>query len=748
MASTDQTNSGELKRARTDLLIISVLSLFLELACIRWFSSHVVSLTFFTNVILLASFLGMSLGCLAARRNTSFINYTPALILLGMLCSLVLPRLGKYVTVNVLSAQFIFFGTQQEAVDPSKFPISVEVLGSFFFALLALAFVGIGQEVGRTLNNLTDRLQAYSINILGSIFGIVLLSLCSWAQLSPLWWFSLSGLMAGVYFWRRYGKLQNALSRQAAFYIALLILPLLSIASNLNAVWMSGNHEFYWSPYYRITYSKEPERAIGVNLITHQEMVGLNRPYVAYALPHMINRDAGGQTFKDVLIIGAGSGNDVARALQWGATHVDAVEIDPVIYRLGREHHPDSPYNDPRVSIHLDDGRNFLRSTTRKYDLVIFALLDSLMLHSGYSSIRLESYLFTLEAFSDVKSHLKPDGIFAMYNYFRKGWLVNRIEHGAGTVFEKQPLVFTLPYIPSVDADLTSGGYTFVMVGNTDHIKKTFSETPNYHLSSVQPPTPNSPNGFLPNREIASEAGPLTIGLTKVVPLETPLRSATDNWPFLYLRSPELPGMTMRGMMIMGTISLILIFLFVPRGAGSTPQWSNLATMFFLGAGFMLMESKSVAHMALLFGSTWIVNSIVFFAVLVMIFAGNMFLMKFKPTKKWPFYVGILASLGLHWAVPLGTFLGMPREVQILLSCLLVFTPIFFAALIFGMAFRESKDSDLALGANIAGAVVGGLLENLTLLLGFQNILLVAIAFYLLSLVAPLAFKKMDTRLA
>ena len=74
-------------------------------------------------------------------------------------------------------------------------------------------------------------------------------------------------------------------------------------------------------------------------------------------------------------------------------------------------------------TVHLDDGRNFLRSTPRQYDLIVYALVDSLVLHSGYSNIRLESYLFTTQAFDDVRKHLKPDGLFVMYNYFRQGGL-------------------------------------------------------------------------------------------------------------------------------------------------------------------------------------------------------------------------------------------------------------------------------------------------------------------------------------
>ena len=105
--------------------------------------------------------------------------------------------------------------------------------------------------------------------------------------------------------------------------------------------------------------------------------------------------------FGNVLIVGAGNGSDVAQALAHNADHVDAVEIDPALMQIGIDQHPNHPYCDPRVSRFINDGRAFLRTTptSTKYDLVIFALPDSLTLVSSQSAIRLESFLFTEEAF-------------------------------------------------------------------------------------------------------------------------------------------------------------------------------------------------------------------------------------------------------------------------------------------------------------------------------------------------------------
>ena len=142
-----------------------------------------------------------------------------------------------------------------------------------------------------------------------------------------------------------------------------------------------------------------------------------------YFLPYeRLGKDA----LDDVLIVGAGTGTDVAVSLSEGAKHVDAVEIDPRILQIGEQLHPDRPYDDPRVTTIIDDARAFLERTDKKYDLILFALPDSLTLVSGQSSLRLESYLFTQEAMERARSHLKPDGAFAMYNYYWESWLVDR----------------------------------------------------------------------------------------------------------------------------------------------------------------------------------------------------------------------------------------------------------------------------------------------------------------------------------
>jgi hypothetical protein len=227
-------------------------------------------------------------------------------------------------------------------------------------------------------------------------------------------------------------------------------------------------------------------------------------------------------------------------------------------------------------------------------------------------------------------------------------------------------------------------------------------------------------------------------GLATVIPPKETLRTATDDWPFLYLRKPMIPTLSWRGVIIMAILSLLLIFAFVRKKAAT--EMTNNADpfllriqLFFLGAGFLLIETKAVVTMALLFGSTWIVNSVVFLAVLVMILLANLWTARFSPTRLWPYYVGLMISLLLNCMIPLDFFLGMSRLVQVVASCALVFAPILFAAVIFASVFKRTGEPDQALGINIAGAMVGGLAEYSSMLLGFQYLVLVAVAFYLVS---------------
>src|SRR5262249_23005961 len=125
------------------------------------------------------------------------------------------------------------------------------------------------------------------------------------------------------------------------------------------------------------------------------------------------------------------------------------------------------PYRDQRVTIRPGDGRSFLRTTTSKYDVIIFAVVDSLALHSSYSSVRLESFLFTEGAFRDIKAALKPGGVFVLYNFYRQGWLVCRLAALCERVFGSPPLVMSIPARSAISPDDNlRGSATYLIAGD------------------------------------------------------------------------------------------------------------------------------------------------------------------------------------------------------------------------------------------------------------------------------------------
>jgi len=709
-----------------DLFFISFATLFLELACIRWFGSAVLFLTFFTNLVLFACFLGMSVGLLATGRRADLVTWVIPLAVAAVgLAELTSWAYAHYGNLSIdvggqASPQQVFFGTEPQRGDLSRFVVPIECVAALFFAVIALMFVGLGQAMGRAFAATPDRVAAYSVDILGSLAGIACFTLASYCQTSPVVWFAIG--LAAVF------RVLPRVSRPQ-LYGLLALMALLAIAATRDG----GRFLTFWSPYYKVTYHPR-SGMIETNHIGHQVIVDVRKDGPAYSLPHLLNRDTGGRPFDDVLIIGAGSGNDVAAALWHGAGAIDAVEIDPSIQRIGRIDHPNRPYADRRVSAHLDDGRSFVKATGRRYDLATYALVDSLVLHSGYSSLRLESFLFTEEAFRDIKAKLKPGGAFVMYNAFRQGWVVGRLAELAEKVFGTRPIVLSMPHVDAIEPGDNQGGrVTCLLVGMpgspfVERVRKAFDAGSSFWLAAV-PEANARANGFggRPPRADSydgswSEVRPVRVATSGVRPLPT------DAWPFLYLREPVIPALNLRGMALVAGISLLILAAFA-RVRTARPS----GRMFFLGAGFMLLESKGVVHMALLFGSTWVVNAVVFGAILVLILLSNLFVSVVRPRATWPYYFLLGAALVVNSLVPMSGFLSVAGLPRLIASCAVVFIPVFFAGVIFAAAFRDSLRPDVALGSNVAGVILGGLAENLSLVFGFDHLLLVALVFYGLS---------------
>src|SRR6266446_2162481 len=723
-----RVDAQKIRLQTLNLFLVGFLVLFLELACIRLFAAYVVFLQFFTNVVLIASFLGMSCGCLAAREPRDWLGYFPYIALGTVVAALAMRvafRFWSGFSIDVggqVSPQEVFFGTEYRSPDVAQFVVPIEAVVAAFFVLVALMFVGLGQVLGRAFESYPNRVMGYTLNIGGSLAGIVGFSAISFIQAPPVVWFFIS--CAGIaYLLHQTGSL----TRLRALTLAALVLGL-----GVPMDWFNPTYNNRWSPYYMLAHDTA-SGSITVNTISHQKMVPFASGGSSYSLVHLLQQHSGGAPFHDVLIIGAGSGNDIAHALRFGASQIDAVEIDPVIQDIGRHYHPDHPYQDPRVIPHLDDGRHFLRTTDRKFDLVIYALVDSLILHSGYANIRLESYLFTQQALTDVKRVLKPDGTFVMYNQFRQGWIVERIAAMAERTFGCLPTVLSLPYEESLKTS-SPAGFAMIIAGCNSRIGDAFARHKNFWLDTV--PVRNldvdgftlRPETMAPDQSRNFER----ISPTTLIHDGGEVVSTGDDWPFLYLRGKLIPNLTIRSMVILGLLGVGMVYLFLPKG-----RIAINGRMFFLGAAFMLLETRAVVQMALLFGSTWLVNSAVFFTVLILILLANLYVLKVPRVRLRWHYCGLLALLAAGTIVPLDLFLSGGIVWRYIVPCAIALGPILFAGVIFAQTFRDTPNPDQALGSNIAGAVLGGLAESLSAVLGFQHLLLVAIGFYLLSAWPP-----------
>ena len=639
---------------RVRLILLSFLMLFVELALIRWTGSNVVYLSYFSNFILLGSFLGIGVGFLRAKARVNLFPYAPVALAFFAAFILLFP-----VQIDRGGEDLIYFGAPEATGLPPWLMLPV------IFVAVAGLMAMIAEGVGRQFVEF-EPLEAYRLDIAGSVLGIVGFSIISFLWAPPIVW----GVVTAALF------LVVLPSRRPVQLVALAGLLLIVGRESVEPAWS-------WSPYYKVeiaTAVDEPDIThINVNGVPHQAMTTIEdrrEREPIYFLPY----ERTSTSLEDVLIVGAGTGTDVAIALAEGAGHVDAVEIDPRLQQIGAESHPEHPYDDPRVSVHIDDGRAFLERTDQQYDLILFALPDSLTLVSGQSSLRLESYLFTREAMEEARAHLKPDGAFAMYNYYREGWLIDRL---AGT------LNAAYDHAPCVDSVGGVGRLAVLTVGLAQE--------------SVACPTEWTP--------------------TNAAAAATP---ATDDYPFLYLQERAIPGF------YLATLALILVasVAFTRWASGPITRMRSYVDLFFMGVAFLLLETKAVVQFALLFGTTWFVNALVFAGVLLSVLAAIEVARRVRVARPQLLYVALLASLAVAWVIPADALLQLDVAPRFLAAVLVWFTPIFIANLVFAHRFRDVEESNVAFGANLLGAMVGGVLEYAALVTGYQALIVVVAVLY------------------
>ena len=222
----------------------------------------------------------------------------------------------------------------------------------------------------------------------------------------------------------------------------------------------------------------------------------------------------------------------------------------------------------------------------------------------------------------------------------------------------------------------------------------------------------------------------------------------TDDWPFLHLIKRSIPSFYMRAMVVMAVflgILLLVIHFATAKANKALAPGSNFTKIAFalMGAAFLLLETKSIIQFSLLFGTTWINNSLVFLGVLVLVLAANWsaYLLRGKAAVKWIFLLLIISSL-LPLLYPLGNLLSIESvALRFLFASLLTFSPIYFANLIFSVTFRDQVVPAHMFGWNLIGAMMGGVLEYTSMLLGYNRLAALVALLYILTFIFLLIAK-------
>jgi len=674
------------------IVFSAALSLFLELALIRWQSSVLEFLAFYKNFSLLACFAGLGLGYALAARSR-----IPLLMVIPLLAW----QFGFAMLTRAVPNLFHFVPFREQlamGLGPGGLFQNVVLFAtlSVIFLITALTFLPIGQLCGRLMERRRS-LRAYGLNLLGSLLGVLLMLGASLLWTPPLAWFALCFLGILLFHVRQSSALITGIVFTVVCTMVLAWWP-------IDRLWNR-----IYSPYQLLEIGTDGTtgltqiRAAGIyyqrinDFSTAAAATAFRRSRDYYDFPYRAH-----SALSNVAVVGAGTGNDVAAALRAGAGSVDAIEIDPAILLVGKTKHPEKPYDNPRTHAINNDARSFLRTTTKRFDLIVYGLLDSHTLLSHGSSVRLDSFVYTVEGLREARNRLKPDGLLSLSFSVLSDALGRKIYLMLQQVFDgRSPIC--------------------VAAGYDDAVIFLVSNDKDWSL----PPTLIADTGFVDRTAFYANS-------------TLPTNPSTDDWPFFYMPQRVYPASYLVVIVEILFLSLLLAGNFVTE----SPRFGYVS-FFFLGVGFMLVETKGITEMGLTFGNTWQVIGLVIAGILIMAFLGNCLVQWLNIKRPLVPYLLLLMALAGGW-LSSGSG-GFPSTPMGRLETVVVLTvPLLFSGIVFSTLLSTKVQISGVMAMNLVGAILGGLLEYNSMYLGFRALYLVAMACYFLALVADLVLRGKD----
>ena len=696
------------------LMVISAagLSLFLELLLIRWESGVFAVFALYKNFALLSCFCGLGIGYAKAEdKQLTLPAALPMTLLLLALFTLLRYGTGEagntvFQVVPVREEASVFFAFRPETTPLMHvvYSIPVYLLLAVTFVLNVLVMFPVGQFCGHVMRRL-PALPSYGYNLLGSIAGVVVLFLLSWAWAGPVIWFSLAAMGIAIFL------LQSSAAR--------IIACVSAIGCAIVAGWPTAPMtQVIYSPYQMIEKASQSNGLMGL-LISgsyYQKVFDLNAANPKRETDDATRKVLGyyelpfktAKALDQVAIVGAGSGNDIAAALRNHAGHVDAVEIDPAIRDLGVENHPEHPYSDPHVRSIINDARNFFRSTHASYDVIVYGVLDSHIVVSHGANMRVDSFVYTQEGLKDAFDHVRDGGLLSV-----SFALPNRV------MGEK---VFTiLKALPDAGAPVA------VLTGYDNNNTTTF-------MVSKHVPV-RLPLDFMAGHQLTDITSNYAAASANRLDLPS------DDWPFFYLEKKMYPGTYLILFALVLGISFFMLRHFLPAHSWQT----SLLPFFFLGAGFMLVETKAITELGLLFGNTWQVIGIAIISVLVMAFLANLVASRLHRQVLTLAFTGLLVVLLVGYTISVRESIQAASIAERLLLVVILVGPLFFSGIVFSTLLKGTPNIASAMSYNLMGAMLGGVLEYNSMRFGFSTLYLIAFILYGLAWVSAFSFTRNGT---